>query len=104
MSKVIHLDANSFDKAISQGTVLVDFWAEWCGPCKSLGPILDDLSNEVGEGILISKVDIDNAQEIAAKFKVRSIPAIFIFKDGELVNQFIGLQDKTTLKNALESA
>jgi thioredoxin 1 len=104
MSEVKHLDAGNFDNAVSSGIVLVDFWAEWCGPCKMLGPVLEQVAAEIGDEAVIAKVNVEEAQELAAKFNVRSIPAVFIMKDGEVVNQFVGLQDKQTLVNALKNA
>ena len=79
----------------------MDFWAEWCGPCRMLGPILDQLAKELGDKALIGKVNVDEAQQLAVKFGVRSIPAIFILKDGQVVKQFTGVQDKMTLTKAL---
>ncbi len=104
MASVKHITSGNFDETIASGTVLVDFWAEWCGPCKMLGPILDEIADEIGDKAVIGKVNVDEAQDVAAKFKVRSIPAIFIFKDGELVNQLIGLQDKQALIDAVSNA
>jgi len=104
MAEVKHLDATNFDEATSSGVALVDFWAEWCGPCKMLGPIIEEVASEIGDQAVIAKVDVDQAQQLAAKFGVRSIPAIFILKDGQVVNQFVGLQDKTTLVNAVREA
>ena len=104
MADVQHLDASNFDTTITDGVTLVDFWAEWCGPCKMLGPILEEVAEEIGDDAVIAKVDVDKAQELAARYSVRSIPAIFILKDGEVNQQFVGLQDKQTLVNAVKSA
>ncbi len=102
MSEVKHLNADNFETTTATGTVLVDFWAPWCGPCRMLGPVLDELAAEVGDDAVIAKVNIEEVQELAARFKVRSIPAIFILKDGQVVKNFTGVQDKTTLLNALK--
>lgn len=104
MSETKHLNAENFDDAVSSGVALVDFWAEWCGPCKMLGPVIDEVAQEIGDEAVVAKVNVDEAQELAAKFNVRSIPAIFVLKDGEVVNQFVGVQDKQTLVNAIKSA
>ena len=101
MSDVKHWNEANFDAETSKGLVLVDFWAEWCGPCRMLGPVLDNLAKEQGDKALIGKVNVDEAQSLAVKFGVRSIPAIFILKDGQVVKQFTGVQDKTTLSKAL---
>ena len=70
--------------------VLVDFWAEWCGPCKMISPIIDELSEEIGEAAVVGKVEVDTAQALAAKYGVRSIPFLLFFKDGEVKDQIVG--------------
>lgn len=102
--KVIELTADNFYDQTSKGVVLVDFWAPWCGPCKMLGPVLENLANELEDKAIIAKVNVDDSPEIAQKFGVRSIPAIFIFKDGKAVEQFVGVQDKKKLIDAIENA
>ncbi|GLI55586.1 thioredoxin [Propionigenium maris DSM 9537] len=102
MSKVVHLDVDSFKSEVLEGTgvVLVDFWASWCGPCKMLGPILDELSQEVS--VKIAKVNVDDYPNIAADYGIRSIPTMIIFKDGEKIDQLIGLMQKGAIKEKLE--
>lgn len=103
MSKVIHLDVDSFKSEVleEKGLVLVDFWASWCGPCKMLGPILDELSDEVTTKI--TKVNVDDYPNIAADYGIRSIPTMIIFKEGEKVEQLIGLMQKGAIKEKLEN-
>lgn len=103
MSKVIHLDVDTFKSEVleEKGLVLVDFWASWCGPCKMLGPILDELSDEVTTKI--TKVNVDDYPNIAADYGIRSIPTMIIFKDGEKVEQLIGLMQKGAIKEKLEN-
>jgi thioredoxin 1 len=103
MSDVKHLTSANFEKSTSKGLVLVDFWATWCGPCRMLGPVLDQVAAEMGDEAVIAKVNIDEEQDLAVKFGVRSIPAMFILKDGEIVESFVGVKDKSTLVNALKS-
>lgn len=92
--KMIHLEKESdFDNLI-QGNVLVDFYANWCGPCKMLGPILE----EVSDLIQIVKVDVDNFEEISKKYRVMSIPTIVLFKNGEEIKRNVGFIDKNTLE------
>ena len=104
MSSVKHLNSENFDLETANGVVLIDFWAEWCGPCKMLGPVLEEVSKEVGTDAVIAKINVDEAQEIAMKYAVRSIPAIFILKDGKTIQQFIGVQSKQVLVNAVKDA
>ena len=101
MSKVLHLDDNSFSKEVleEKGLVVVDFWASWCGPCKMLGPILDELSEEIDTKIC--KVNVDEVDTLAREYGIRSIPTMIIFKDGEPVDQLVGLMQKGALKEKL---
>ncbi|SJZ46777.1 thioredoxin [Cetobacterium ceti] len=102
MSNIVKLDVNNFKKEVleAKGLVLVDFWADWCGPCKMLGPILDELSTEL-ELIKIAKVNVDESGELAGEYGIRSIPTMIIFKDGQKVDQIVGLRQKAELKELL---
>ena len=103
MSDVKHLSSANFEELTSKGLVLIDFWATWCGPCRMLGPVLDQVADEMGDEAVIAKVNIDEEQDLAVKFGVRSIPAMFILKDGEVMESFVGVKDKSTLINSLKS-
>ncbi|MDR3199799.1 MAG: thioredoxin [Planctomycetaceae bacterium] len=93
-----------FNSAVQSGVVLVDFFATWCGPCRMQGPILDALAVEIGNTVKIIKVDADKFQSLAIKYDVSSIPTLILFKDGQVVNRFVGLQQAATLKTAFETA
>lgn len=103
MSDVKHLTSANFEEVTSKGTVLIDFWATWCGPCRMLGPVLDQVAAEMGDDAVVGKINIDEEQDLAVKFGVRSIPALFVLKDGEVIESFVGVKDKSTLVNALKS-
>ena len=99
--KVKELTVDNFKETIASGTVLVDFWAPWCGPCKIQGPILDKVAEKIGDKAVIAKVNVDEAAPLAAQFGVRSIPTLILFKDGEKVQDFIGVQQEAALVTAL---
>jgi len=86
----------------SDKPVLVDFWAPWCGPCQMMGPIIDELSKEVEGKVKVGKLNVDENGETAAKYGVMSIPTLKIFKGGEIVKEFVGVQDKNSLKSELD--
>lgn len=100
--KIAQLDNTSFDSTIAGATpVLVDFWAPWCGPCKAIAPILDELATELEGKLKIAKVNVDDNGELAAKYGVRAIPTMLLFKDGQLADTFVGMMDKGAIKAKL---
>ena len=102
---VVGTDSNFALEVLQSNTpVLVDFWAPWCGPCRMLGPVVEEIAKEIGDKAVIAKVDVDKAQKLAQKFSVRSIPSIFILKDGQVAQHFIGVKDKKTLLDAITAA
>jgi thioredoxin 1 len=103
---MINVDQNSFEKTVlnSQMPVLVDFWAPWCGPCKAVAPIVEELANEYKGKIEFAKLNVDDAPFIASKYGVMSIPTIMVFKDGKPMQHAIGYQPKEQLKKLLDSA
>ena len=98
--KITELDSSNFDATVSAGSVpvVVDFWAPWCGPCKAIAPILEELAEEMGDAVKICKVNVDNNSEIAGKFEIRAIPTILIFKNGAVADTVVGLSSKEDLK------
>ena len=89
---ITELDSSNFEAAISASVpVVVDFWAPWCGPCKAIAPILEELAAELGDAVKICKVNVDNNSEIAGKFEIRAIPTILVFKDGAVSDTIVGL-------------
>jgi thioredoxin 1 len=98
------IDDASFAQAISKGVVLLDFFAEWCGPCRMQTPILEKLAQDMKGKAIIVKIDVDESQKTAANFQINSIPTLILFKDGKEVNRIIGLKDFETLKQIVVNA
>jgi len=101
-ANLLQLDTATFPSAVAGAApVLVDFWAPWCGPCKAIAPILEELAGELQGQLTIAKVNVDDNGELAAQYGVRAIPTMLLFKGGAVVDQFVGMMDKSTLKAKL---
>ena len=101
MTEILNLNQSNFSTIIHNENklVLVDFWAEWCAPCKMLTPILEDISDDLKEKILIGKVNLDENQDLAAEFSIKSIPTLLLFEKGKLKDTKVGLMSKADLVN-----
>ncbi|MDD3323569.1 MAG: thioredoxin [Sulfurospirillaceae bacterium] len=103
MGKYIELNASNFDATIADGTVLVDFWAPWCGPCRMIAPVIEELAQDFDGKAKICKVNTDEEQEVAIKYGIRSIPTLLFFKNGKLVDQMVGASSKQALADKINS-
>jgi thioredoxin 1 len=106
MSEPININEESFERAVVQSPVpvLVDFWAPWCGPCKMIAPLLDEIARENPDTVRVTKVNVDDSPALAARFGVKSIPTLLVFADGELRDTQVGLASKQSLLTKLQSA
>lgn len=104
MSKIIEVGADEFDNEVLQADkpVLVDFWAEWCGPCRSLTPIVEAVADQYSDDLKVVKVNVDNDQELAGQYNVRGIPALLLFKDGDVQERHVGALSKSELEDFIE--
>lgn len=99
-----HATTQTFEEEVKEGVVLVDFWAAWCGPCRMIAPVLEELDQEMGDQVQIIKLDVDENPEIAGAFQIQSIPTLMMFKDGQPVSKTMGFQPKEALKEFIASA
>ena len=102
-AKIAQLSESTFDSEVSKSTipVLVDFWAEWCGPCKMIAPLLDELADEYEGKVKIGKVNVDHSQALAGKYGIRAIPTLLLFKDGQVKEQIVGMTSKKDLQKKI---
>src|SRR5690625_4923474 len=98
---IVDVSDQTFQNETGSGTVLVDFWAPWCGPCKMIAPVLEELDKEIGDTVKIAKLNVDDNPDTASRFGVMSIPTLIVFKDGEPVDKLVGFQSKDALKSAV---
>jgi thioredoxin 1 len=99
----VHLTEQNFDEALTQhaGVLMVDFWAEWCGPCKAIAPVLEDLAREAAGRLTLAKVNVDENHGLAARYGIRSIPTVLFVKDGKVQDQVVGAVPRAKLKEKL---
>ncbi|HWO05039.1 MAG TPA: thioredoxin [Methylomirabilota bacterium] len=102
---LLHLDEKTYDEALvaAEGVMMVDFWAEWCGPCRAVGPILEDLARTSGGTVTLAKVNVDENPGLAARYGIRSIPTILFVKDGTVQDQLIGAVPKPQIQAKLKA-
>ncbi len=103
MGKYLELNASNFNDTIKEGVALVDFWAPWCGPCRMIAPVIEELANDYEGKAKICKVNTDEEQDIAIQYGIRSIPTILFFKDGQLVDQMVGAAGKQVIAEKLDA-
>ncbi len=106
MANVTELSSSNFEQEVLQSSqpVLVDFWAPWCGPCRMIGPVVEELAGENADSLKVAKINIDDAQDIASTYGVSSIPTLMIFKNGDVIDRFVGVQPKSRLQEAVDQA
>ncbi len=103
-SWTVELDDTNFDSQIRKGITLVDFWAPWCGPCRMQGPILDRVAVQTQGKATVAKVNVDNAPDVATTYGIQSIPTLLVFRNGEMIRGFVGVQSEAALLAAIEQA
>lgn len=99
-----YLSDNDFDQTIKKGVTLVDFYADWCGPCRMITPIMEELAKDYAGKALVAKVDVDTSQSTASKYSVTSIPTVILFVEGQEVKRVVGVRDKKTFQTIIDAA
>jgi thioredoxin 1 len=94
----------NFNQQVKKGLILVDFWADWCAPCKMMAPVLNDVAEQLPEGSSVGKVNVDKARIISGKYNIRSIPTLILFKDGKEINRFVGIKSRDFLIKEINTA
>lgn len=104
MMKIFDITGDSYTKEVEEydGTVLIDFFAEWCSPCKSLAPVIEDIAKGAADNVKVCKVNIDSEKELAEKFRIRSIPTLVVVKNGSVMNRSVGVTGKKAIMDMLE--
>jgi thioredoxin 1 len=104
-SAAVSLDESNFDQEVTKSAqpVLVDFWAEWCGPCKMISPLIDEIAREKAGQVKVAKVNVDENQSLSMRYNVRAIPALLFFKNGNLVDQIVGMTSKKDLLGRIDA-
>lgn len=103
MGKYVDLTSANFESTVASGVAMVDFWAPWCGPCRMVAPVIEELAAEFEGKAIVGKVNTDDEQDLAVKYGIRSIPAILFFKDGQVVDQVVGAAAKQTFEQKLNA-
>jgi len=101
---ITHVDDNNFQEIVKNGLVLLDFFADWCGPCRMLTPILEALAADMKDSLTVAKLDVDHAQKTTSSFQITSVPTLILFKNGQEVNRIVGLKDLEALKKIVSQA
>ena len=103
MGKYVELNNSNFDETVKEGVTMVDFWAPWCGPCRMIAPVVEELAEDFEGKATIAKVNTDEEQDIAVKYGIRSIPSILFFKNGEMVDQMVGAASKDAFADKINA-
>ena len=104
MSKAIEIKEENFDSITKNGLVLIDFWASWCAPCRMQAPIMDKLAESIGDKAVIGKIDVDACANVVSKYDIKSIPTLILFKDAQVIQTWVGVQEGSILEKAINDS